>query len=373
EAAVMAACHHRTPMLLAATLNQVDRDRGYTGWTAAEFVHQIGAYAEKYNWDGPLYPCLDHGGPWLKDLHSLNQLTFEETFTEVKLSISACIEAGYALLHIDPTVDRSLAPGSKLPIATVVERTLELMVFAEETRNSLGMGEIVYEVGTEEVAGGLVDVQQLEEYLDRLRRGLQEHRLGHIWPVFIVAQIGTDLHTTTFDPDAAARVNQRILPLGSLIKGHFTDWVENPQAYPASGVGAANLGPEFTAIEYCALEALELEEVKVCADYGLKPSGITSAIETCVARSGRWRKWLQPEESGMDFGELASERRRWLTLSGARYIWTSEEVIEGRTMLYSNLKRVLPDPHGQVVDRIANRIGEYVRNFRLDQWLDRWG
>ncbi|MEJ2555652.1 MAG: hypothetical protein P8186_05390, partial [Anaerolineae bacterium] len=44
----------------------MDRDGGYTGWTPKEFVGQIQRLARKYRFDGPLYPCLDHGGPWLK-------------------------------------------------------------------------------------------------------------------------------------------------------------------------------------------------------------------------------------------------------------------------------------------------------------------
>lgn len=373
EAAVKAAGDHQMPMLFAATLNQVDRDGGYTGWTAGEFVQQIGDFSKKLSRHGWLYPCLDHGGPWLKDRHTLERLTFEETFEEVKKSISACIEAGYELLHIDPTVDRSLPPDQKLPISLVAERTLDLIVHAEQSRKSLGIGEIVYEVGTEEVAGGLVDTGQLEIYLELLRRGLRDRGLAEIWPIYIVAQIGTDLHTTTFDPQAAARVNQRILPLGSLLKGHYTDWVENPEAYPANGVGAANIGPEFTAAEYCALETLEEEEAKVCVDYGLNPSGITGVIEAAVARSGRWKKWLQPDENGFDLEDLTPQRRRWLVLTGARYIWTSGEVLEARALLYKNLKRVLPDPQGYVVDRIASCIGDYARQFNMDHWLERWG
>ena len=41
EAAVRAAAKNNTPMLFAATLNQVDVDGGYTGWTQAEFVSKI--------------------------------------------------------------------------------------------------------------------------------------------------------------------------------------------------------------------------------------------------------------------------------------------------------------------------------------------
>ena len=69
---------------------------------------------EKYNWDGPLYPCLDHGGPWLKDRHTLERLSLDETMAQVKHSLEACLEAGYQLLHIDPTVDRSLLSGRSL-------------------------------------------------------------------------------------------------------------------------------------------------------------------------------------------------------------------------------------------------------------------
>ena len=122
EAAVKVAAANHMPMLLVATLNQVDRDGGYTGWTPGQFVAQLGEYARQYQWDGPLYPCLDHGGPWLKDAHTLARLSYEESMDEVKASLVACLEAGYRLLHIDPTVDRTLPSGAIISIDTVVAR-----------------------------------------------------------------------------------------------------------------------------------------------------------------------------------------------------------------------------------------------------------
>jgi D-tagatose-1,6-bisphosphate aldolase subunit GatZ/KbaZ len=41
EAAVLVAARNNVPMLFAATLNQVDRDGGYTGWTPAQFVAEM--------------------------------------------------------------------------------------------------------------------------------------------------------------------------------------------------------------------------------------------------------------------------------------------------------------------------------------------
>ncbi|HJX40646.1 MAG TPA: class II D-tagatose-bisphosphate aldolase, non-catalytic subunit, partial [Anaerolineales bacterium] len=78
EAAVVTARRGRAPMLFAATLNQVDRDGGYTGWTAAQFVSAIRDFAARQAWDGPLYPCLDHGGPWLKDRHRSEGLSLDQ-------------------------------------------------------------------------------------------------------------------------------------------------------------------------------------------------------------------------------------------------------------------------------------------------------
>ncbi len=89
-------------MLFAATLNQVDRDGGYTGWTQAGFVKKLDIFSRKYAWSGELYPCLDHGGPWLKALHTLNNLRLAETMNEVKLSLTASLQAGYRVAY-DPT------------------------------------------------------------------------------------------------------------------------------------------------------------------------------------------------------------------------------------------------------------------------------
>lgn len=47
--------------------------------------------------------------------------------------------------------------------------------------------------------------------------------------------------------------NYWILQVNTVLKGDYTDFVSNPQDYPKSGIGAANIGPEFTMVEYDAL------------------------------------------------------------------------------------------------------------------------
>ncbi len=365
EAAVKVAARCHAPMLFAATLNQVDRDGGYTGWTPAQFVAEMKRCAVRYGCTAPLYPCLDHGGPWLKDRHSLEKLPLYQAMHEVKLSLTACLEAGYALLHIDPTVDRTLPPGEAPSVSVVVERTVELIEYAEQERRRLNLPPVAYEVGTEEVHGGLVNFDNFVVFLEQLKVELERRSLMHAWPAFVVAQVGTDLHTTFFDPSAAQRLTEIVRPTGALLKGHYTDWVENPADYPRVGMGGANVGPEFTAVEFEALEALEQREQRLCANRKLQPAYFLAALEEAVVASNRWQKWLQPDELGKPFAELTPARRRWLVQTGARYVWTAPKVVAAREQLYAHLSLVQADPHAYVVESVARSIERYVDAFNL--------
>lgn len=376
EAAIKVAAANNMPMLFAATLNQVDRDGGYTGWTPRAFVARMKELAAKYQCSSPLCPCLDHGGPWLKDAHIRDGLSLEETMTEVKASLAACLEAGYALLHIDPTVDRTLPSGQPPQIEVVVERTIELIAYAEAERERLGLPPVSYEVGTEEVHGGLVDLDNFDWFLTGLQAGLEAVGLAHAWPCFVVGKVGTDLHTTTFDPVSARRLYERVAPLGSLVKGHYTDWVANPADYPATGMGGANVGPEFTVTELAALHELCAREAQVVGDkQPASLSGFKAALEAAVVDSNRWQKWLAPEEVGRRFDELLPPRQEWLVATGARYVWTDPRVLVARERLYDNVRPLRSahseplDPHTFVVDRIAQNVQKYVDTFNLKDSL----
>jgi tagatose-1,6-bisphosphate aldolase non-catalytic subunit AgaZ/GatZ len=219
-------------------------------------------------------------------------------------------------------------------------------------------------VGTEEVAGGLANIENFERFVELLSRALKKRDLMDAWPAFIVGKVGTDLHTTLFDPDTAAKLRAIVAPHGSLVKGHYTDWVDNPEAYPDSDMGGANVGPEFTADEANALRVLCDYEAALARSVPLESSQFFEALTGAVVESGRWRKWLQPDEPD-EFEQLSAERRHWLVTSGARYVWTQQSVVEARSRLYGNLAPILKDAHGWIVDHIAASIEAYVRAFKL--------
>ena len=349
RAALRSAKRWNSPIKFAATLNQVDTDRGYTNLNQKEFVNTIKHEAERLNLNVPVIIAVDHGGPWLKDLHASEKWSFDRTLSAVKESFKASVEAGYDLIHVDPTIDITLAAGQHINIETVAAHTIGLVEFTEKFRITGGYPRIAFEVGTEEVHGGLADMDTFRKFLRLVGAGLAERSLGYVWPCFVVGKVGTDLHTTTFDPETAKELTKVASEYGSVIKGHYTDDVSNPEAYPLSGMGAANVGPEFTITEYNGLVELEkLEKLYFAENKIARCSDIGLILHNAVVQSGRWKKWLQHGEESRKFDNLSIERQDWLISTGCRYIWQNAEVLAARAHLYYNL-----ESHGILAEEIV--------------------
>ncbi len=366
KAAFRAAKRNNAPIKFAATLNQVDGDGGYTGLTQAEFTKMLANEAEAINYTGPYIMAIDHGGPWLKDTQAVGKWDLKRAMDGVKKSFEEAISAGYDLIHVDPTVDIFIPDGEIIDINVVAQRTVELIVHAENYRRGKNLPPVSYEVGTEEVHGGLADETTFDTFINSLREGLAENKLADVWPCFIVGKVGTDLHTTTFDKEVANKLTAKVKPLGSYIKGHYTDGVENPQDYPLCGMGAANVGPEFTISEYEALIELEEKEKMYYAEGKVAQlSRIKEVLWKLVYESNRWKKWLQQEEAGKNFSGLSDDRRNWLVKTGCRYIWQHPEALVARYRLYENLSRHGIDAESVVLSRIERDMDKYYYAFNL--------
>ena len=331
-----------------------------------EFVKLVRMEAAAVNFDVIYIVAIDHGGPWLKDKQRTEKWSTEAAMDGVKRSFEAALLAGYDLIHVDPTVDINVPAGQTIDIRLVAARTVELIRHCETFRRAKGLPEISYEVGTEEVHGGLADERTFDTFIAELKAGLAREGLSDVWPCFIVGKVGTDLHTTLFDTEVARSLTAKVRPLGSYIKGHYTDGVSNPQDYPLCGMGAANVGPEFTMSEYDGLAELERTEQKLLAEGRIAMrSRITETLERLVEASGRWKKWLLPAEEGSAFGALSAERRTWLVKTGCRYIWQEPEALVARQRLYDNLRRVGMDPEEVVLGRIEHDMDKYFYAFNL--------
>lgn len=366
SASIRAAKRNNAPIYFAATLNQIDCDGGYTGMTQAEFTRLIRFEVERVHFTGPVIVAIDHGGPWLKDRQRTEKWSVKDAMDGVKKSFEAAVLAGYDLIHVDPTVDINVPKGEIIDIRLVAARTVELIAHVENFRKQKGLPAISYEVGTEEVHGGLADEKTFDTFINELKKGLVSVGLPDVWPCFIVGKVGTDLDTTVFDPEVAKRLTAKVRPLGSYIKGHYTDDVANPEEYPLSGMGAANVGPEFTISEYRALCELEELEVKYEAEGRVAVrSHMKEVLLKAVHESHRWEKWLHEDEQGKDLGELTPERQDWIVATCCRYIWQQPAPLAARGFLYANLTRLGIDPEQIVLGRIERDMDKYFRAFNL--------
>lgn len=361
KAALRAAKRAHAPIKFAATLNQVDIDRGYTGWTQYDLVRKIKEQSYSIGYSGPIIVAVDHGGPWVKDIQTIEKWNLDKSMSWIKKSFEAALLAGYDLLHIDPTVDIF---NKDIKIETVVERTIELISHVEKFRKSKKIKSVSYEVGTEEVHGGLADIDIFKKFLKLLKDGLANIGLDYIWPSFIVGKVGTDLHTSTFDPVVAKTLVDIAGEYGSYIKGHYTDFVSNPEDYPKSGIGAANVGPEFTILEYDGLKELCLVEDKFFKENKVAcKSNFIKILEEAVLKSGRWKKWLQDSEK--DFKSLSGERKEWIIKTSCRYVWALPEVRCAQNKLYRNLELNGIDAENWIIMKIEESMDKYFRAFNL--------
>lgn len=210
KAAFRAAKRNNAPIKFAATLNQVDCDGGYTGMTQKDFVKVVEIESRRVNYTGDYIVAIDHGGPWLKDIQRIEKWSYEKAMAAIKNSFEKALLAGYDLIHVDPTVDITLPKGQIIKIETVVDRTVELISHIETFRKEQGMDRISFEVGTEEVHGGLADEDVFNKFLILLKKGLEEKGCSDAWPIFIVGKVGTDLDTAFFDPVVAKKLTSTV-------------------------------------------------------------------------------------------------------------------------------------------------------------------
>jgi D-tagatose-1,6-bisphosphate aldolase subunit GatZ/KbaZ len=357
HASLQVAADLRFPLLLAATLNQVDRDEGYTGLTPSAFTDFVRRIIDSRALDVEVAICLDHGGPFQKDAHVAVGLSATESTEQVKLSIDACVAAGYDLLHIDATRGADVEFG----MDEMVDSTVALIGFAEASRKYHGRNEIDYEVGSDEVDGGVTEAGYLTRFLSKLRAKLEARGLSHVWPLFVVARLGTNLHTRDFDLDVARALAKEAAAFGVRLKGHYTDFVATPDAYAVAGVGGANIGPELA---YEELRALREMERQFGVGEGMAES-VTSEVRRALDESGRLAKWLEAEEVGRSIEGLEASRAEWLLGTGSRYVWSDPRVRHARIELYKRAGHHV-DARLWVEDRLSQVIRRYVHAFRLE-------
>ncbi|MBL7170714.1 MAG: class II D-tagatose-bisphosphate aldolase, non-catalytic subunit [Candidatus Omnitrophica bacterium] len=347
------------PLILIASRNQIDIKEfggGYVnGWDQKEFRSAIDKMAEDVGFKGLLYKCRDHGGPWQRDKEKKGKLPPEEAMDIAKKSFLADMEAGFNLLHIDPTKDPH-----KRDTNLVIERTIELIEFLENERRKRGTSEIGYEVGTEDIQGGLTQNSVFKDFLSKLTTSLKKRNLP--MPDFIVGQTGTLVKMTENVGDFSSYKAKELVSIaqkfGIGFKEHNADYLDKKilEGHPSIGITASNVAPEFGVAQTKAY-------LKLAEEAG--DTRFISSFEEAVVKSNRWQKWLFKEDEGLTPEALArnKEKRYDVTETCGHYILEEPEVKESISNLF---KRAFTfNPERFVRDSIKAAISNYVTAFNL--------
>ncbi|MBQ4074136.1 MAG: class II D-tagatose-bisphosphate aldolase, non-catalytic subunit [Clostridia bacterium] len=362
------------PILYIASRNQVDMDEfgaGYVnGWDQKRMVADIKAIADKIGYTGQYYICRDHGGPWQRDEERKAALPTEEAMAIGLKSYLEDVDAGFDLLHIDPTKDPHIS--GTVPMELVLDRTVTLIEAVEKYIKENNLAPVGYEVGTEETNGGLTGTEEYTSFIEKLCAMLEAKGLPT--PDFIVGQTGTLTRLTEnighYSVENAKKLSDAAAAYNIELKEHNSDYLADDilLLHPALGVGSSNVAPEFGVMETRAyLQLAKLE--KMLFEKGLVPE-VGAAAETlsrAAIGTGRWRKWMVGEDANLTVEEVLAkpELAALITDISGHYAFEDPAVTKELNAMLDRLEKANVPARRYVLDKIKSRIGEYVTCYNL--------
>ena len=359
------------PVMLIASRNQVDSDEfghGYVcGWDQDRFVADVKAAEEEAGFNGLLYLCRDHGGPWQRDEERRAALPTDEAMEIGIRSYIHDMESGFDLLHIDPTKDPHIT--GVVPLDVVLERTVTIIDRLEAYRKEKGLPHIGYEAGTEETNGGLTSIDAFGNFVEALCAELAKKGLNP--PEFVVGQTGT-LTRLTENVGSYNTENARALSLcagkhGVGLKEHNGDYLRDSilLEHPVVDVTAMNVAPEFGVVETRAyLELADMEGRNIPAE---KRSCLRRVMTKYAVKSERWRKWVVGDMAGADVATvLKDEQTSALILDiCGHYTYEIPEVKDQLNKMIRNLEEIGTDADAYVIRKIKDSIDRYAFCFGM--------
>ena len=371
EATLTLARDRDFPVMLIASRNQVDSDcfgHGYVrNWDQTRFINDTKAVAERIGFDGLVYFCRDHGGPWQRDEERAGRLPVGEAMDIALKSYLDDMKSGFDLLHIDPTKDPHI--DGYIPLEIVLERTVELIESIEAERVKLGFPPISYEVGTEETSGGLTSEAAFEDFIIKLLGRLTEKGLP--MPAFIVGQTGTLTRLTEnvgkFSYDYAARLSSIADSQGVGLKEHNSDYLRDAilTAHPSLGVTASNIAPEFGVVETRAY--LEMAETEINLIDPEKRSSLIKTMREEAVKCERWRKWMVGETQNISVGDALEDNNLCTLITDicGHYTFDTPAVQRELERLKANLGEKGIDVGKYAVRKIYDSLDRYAFAFNL--------
>ncbi len=377
KATFEAALKYSFPPVFIASRNQVDLKslgHGYLmgGMDQFNFLSTLKMVRKDVGYEGPLYICRDHGGPWQRNMELDKRYSLAKAMEIARLSFRADIEAGFNYLHIDPT--KCPHPFSQ---SDLCKWTVELVEYCEQVRKQLGRGKIDYEVGTEDIQGGLTTKEAFAYFLKELTGRLSENNLPN--PACIVGQTGTltrlDRNVGRFD----RRQTEALAAIAALynigFKEHNGDYLgaADCSIHPKIGVTGVNVAPEFGLVEtdgYFFLADLENQATEQGLITAAEFSGLKKLLIEKTFKNSPWRKWLTPDLKEVPAAEVEGNGSLRLLIARVcgHYVYDDPQVAAAKDQLFKNSRRfnLVEEPEHFIIEKLLSAVAFYVKHFRME-------
>lgn len=353
DATIELASQHQAPIMLIASRRQIDSEEfggGYVeNWSTKEFAE----YVRKNDVEKNVLLARDHGGPWQNELEKTQKMSLDDAMQSAKASYKADIDAGFHILHIDPSVDIHENPSPD----QILERVYELYDFCCSYAKEKNK-EIIFEIGTEEQSGSNNTAEELEYVLSKMKNFCMDNNFPY--PSFIVIQAGTRVLETqnVGSFDSQVRVNNELPPeihipiminicdkYNIFMKEHNTDYLstESLRWQPRLGIHAANVAPEYGVAETKALVNL------------LRQSNQTNLLNQFLElsyNSMKWKKWMLKDTNASDYDR---------SIIAGHYVFSSSECID----IKSQAKNKIDNLDELLKNEVKLSIERYINAFNL--------
>ena len=353
DASIELADQYKTPLMLIVSRRQIDSDKFGGGYVENWNTKQFTEYILKRDINKNIILARDHGGPWQNEYEKSKQLNLIDAMKSAKDSYCSDIDAGFHMLHIDPSVDIHSSP----TIDQILERVYELYDFcwsyAQQKKR-----DIIFEIGTEEQSGNNNTIDELEYTLESMRKFCKNNKIPY--PLFIVVQVGTRVmemrNVGSFD--SPIRVIKEMPPeiqipqmieicnqYGIFMKEHNTDYLSTDSLrwQPRLGMHAANVAPEFGVAETKALVGILKEKNYI---------DLLDEFLRIAYDSKKWEKWMTNNTSASDVDK---------SIIAGHYVFSSDECINLKKEANQRIKGL----DEFLKNQVKSSIFRYMNAFNL--------
>jgi fructose/tagatose bisphosphate aldolase len=293
DAAIELANEFESPLMMIASRRQIDSEDFGGGYVNQWSTDRYASYVMDNDKKGRIILARDHGGPWQSEIEVKKGLSLKRAMDSAKDSFSADIDAGFQILHIDPSIDIHGSPS----VEETLDRAFELYEFCWSYAKSKRK-EIAFEIGTEEQSGITNSQEELDYTLGRINSFCDKNKYPR--PAFVVVQTGTrvmemrnigslDNPFRVVDEIPAEIQVPKMVEIckthGVLLKEHNADYLSDEilKWHPRLGIHAANVAPEFGVAESKAFASL-LEENSL--------NHLADDFYSLSFSSKKWEKWM---------------------------------------------------------------------------------